>query len=378
MAGYHVSESASNNQILVVDDSRVIRRAAIKILDKEFSVVEAEDGQQAWDVIQKNKKISMVFTDLGMPNMTGYELLEHIRNSSDPAVAKLPVIVITGAEESEGAKEDAFKRGATDFISKPFDSIALKTRAAAHINYRQEVQALEQRAATDKLTGLLTETAFKQQGEQALAYAQRHVTEITVVQFEIDRFAEMFVKLGKDAGEQIIAKVASIIRETMRKEDSAARLGVSKFALLLPSSNSDGAMQAINRICQRVASLKLKIGQDVFQIQFSAGVATADTEITSFDILLQQAETAKQQSIKQGGGKIIRHGAKVVAAAPAMAHVDVNIEQLLQALGKGDKNIKPEQLASALRKFLPLMDHADQQLKLGLSKVVAHLKQKLK
>ena len=115
-----MAENISENQILVVDDSRVIRRAAVKILQKEFDVVEAEDGQQAWDELQKNPKISAVFSDLGMPNMDGFQLLETIRSARDEALAKIPVIIITGAEETDGTKEKVLAMGATDFITKPF------------------------------------------------------------------------------------------------------------------------------------------------------------------------------------------------------------------------------------------------------------------
>lgn len=123
-----MSENNNENQVLVVDDSRVIRRAAVKILQKEFDVIEAEDGEDAWDELQQNSKISMVFSDLGMPNMDGFELLKTIRQADDPVLAKIPVIIITGAEETDGTKEEVLKLGATDFISKPFDSISLKTR----------------------------------------------------------------------------------------------------------------------------------------------------------------------------------------------------------------------------------------------------------
>ena len=133
-----VAEKNSQNQVLVVDDSRVIRRAAVKILQKDFDVIEAEDGEEAWEELQRNSNISVVFSDLGMPVMDGFELLDKIRNAQDPALAKVPVIIITGAEESDGTKEEVLELGATDFISKPFDSISLKTRAAANINYRMK------------------------------------------------------------------------------------------------------------------------------------------------------------------------------------------------------------------------------------------------
>jgi len=380
-----VIESNNENQVLVVDDSRVIRRAAVKILQKEFDVIEAEDGEEAWDELQQNKSISVVFSDLGMPNMDGFELLEKIRNARDPVLAKVPVIIITGAEESDGTKEEVLSLGATDFISKPFDSISLKSRAAAYINYRNEVQSLEKAAALDKLTGLLTEASFTQQGEQALAYAKRHCTEMSVVRFDIDHFAEVFVKHGKDIAEQILAKVASLINEGKRTEDVAARLGVSRFSLLLPSSDPEGAELVVSRICQRVSRLKLKMGKDVFNIQFSTGITSPSLDDSDlvFSDLISQAESALRKAVNEGGGKIVRYQtaeekAQVApVAAQQDANIEVNLEDLLSELTSGGDQLTNVQLASAMRKIIPLISHADKHLKLGLSKVVQHLNKRL-
>ncbi len=373
------SVSENTNQILIVDDSRVIRRAAVKILQKEFEVVEAEDGEEAWGMLQENPSISVVFSDLGMPNMDGFELLKAIRASDDAALAKMPVVIITGAEETDGTKEKVLELGATDFISKPFDSASLKSRAATHINYRNEVQSLEKQAAHDKLTGLLTEASFVEQGEQALAYARRHVAEMTVVRFDIDRFAEVFVKHGKAIAEQILCKVASFINEGKRTEDIAARLGVSRFALVLTCTDSEGAQTVINRICERVSRLKLKMGDEEFRIQFSTGSTTTalDNTESGFTELLDHAEQALKSAIKQGGGKISQYPAAtekpVVTSA---AEVDVNLEELIAELASGNSASK-EQLASAMRKLMPLISSADQTLKLGLSKVILHLQKRL-
>lgn len=378
-----MSENISENQILVVDDSRVIRRAAVKILQKDFDVVEAEDGEAAWHELQKNPKISAVFSDLGMPNMDGFQLLETIRNADDEALAKIPVIIITGAEETDGTKEKVLALGATDFITKPFDSVSLKSRASAHINYRKEVQSLEKRVALDKLTGLCIESSFKQQADQVVAYAKRHCAEVSVVYFDIDRFSEIFVKHGKAVAGQIIAKVASLINEGKRTEDIAARLSVSKFALLLPASDLQGAEIVVSRICQRVSRLKLKLGSEEFKIQFSSGVTSSalDNEIETVD-LLRQAESALKMAVDEGGGRIICYQtgkdiSSSVAEKNSYEDKDINVEELLKWISNQCSDVNNEQLAAAMRKVLPLIAAADSRLKLGLSNVLLHLKKRL-
>ena len=375
-----MTDQQAQFQVLIVDDSRVIRRAATKILEKEFDVVEAEDGEDAWEEIQKNKSISVVFTDLGMPNLDGYGLLKKIRDSDDPAIGNLPVIIITGAEESEGAKEEVLSLGATDFISKPFDSVSLKSRASSHINYRNEVQSLEKRAATDKLTGLATEAVFNEHGEKVLAYAERHGANLTLVHLELNKFAKLFVKYGKHVSEQILVKVTSIIQEVLRKEDVAGRIGVSKFGILLMEADNEGATQVVTRICQRLKNMKMKLGQDVVQLSFNAGITNfekQDEEI-AFEQLSVQAEDALKKSISTGQCQIIHYNTgHAVEKSPVIQHIDVNVEDIIKKIVAGQSSISQPELASAVRKLIPVLQLADQQLKLGLSKVVPHLKKRL-
>ncbi len=373
-----MSENSSVNQILVVDDSRVIRRAAVKILQNDFDIIEAGDGEEAWYELQNNTNISVVFSDLGMPNMDGFELLDKIRNADDPVLAKVPVIIITGAEESDGTKEEVLQLGATDFITKPFDSVSLKTRASAHINYRKEVQSLEKAVAHDKLTGLLTALSFGEQGGQALAYAKRHNTELSLVRFDIDNFPDIFERYGKKISEQIVVKVASLVSEGKRGEDIAAHQSLSHFMLLLPCSDAAGAENLVSRICQRVTRLKLKMGKDVFNLHFSAGIASleVDDSEAKFEDLLQQSENALNKALKEGGGKVVLYqtGDEL---SDIMHDIDINLEDVVEQVGDEKSKIDNQLLTHALLKILPLLARADKQLNLGLSGVIADLKKRL-
>ena len=375
-----MSEENSENQVLVVDDSRVIRRAAVKILQNDFDVIEAADGEEAWYELQKNTNISVVFSDLGMPNMDGFELLDKIRHAEDAILAKMPVIIITGAEESDGTKEDVLQLGATDFITKPFDSVSLKSRATAHINYRNEVQSLEKAVAHDALTGLLAALSFAQQSEGALAYAKRHHTELSLVRFDIDNFNEINERYGKNIAEQIVVKVASLINEGKREEDFASHLSLSHFSLLLPCSNAEGAELLVGRICQRVARLKLKMGSDVFSLRFSAGITSLlpDDAEMKFEQLLEQSELALSKALQQGGGKIVTYQADEFAAEVARdIHIDVNLDEMILQIAEDVGSVSNELMSHAMLKMLPLLAQADKQLELGLDATLQDLRKRL-
>ncbi|MDA1053041.1 MAG: response regulator [Planctomycetota bacterium] len=104
-------------RILVADDELHIRRAAEFKLKRTFEVVCAEDGQEAWEMIQADRPAVLV-TDLQMPRMTGLELIEHVR--ANETTADLPVILLT-AKGFELAHDEVFETlKVFQLVSKPF------------------------------------------------------------------------------------------------------------------------------------------------------------------------------------------------------------------------------------------------------------------
>ena len=110
---------------LVVDDSRVIRMVARKILEElNFNVVEAEDGQQALDAC-KEKMPECVLLDWNMPNMNGMEFMLEMR--------KLPegqdvIVVFCTTENDMDHIQEAVAAGANEYIMKPFDSEIIQSK----------------------------------------------------------------------------------------------------------------------------------------------------------------------------------------------------------------------------------------------------------
>ena len=93
-------------RILAVDDSRVMRRAMSKVLGKSYDVIEAEHGEDAWTLLTNDDSIQVVFTDLSMPYLDGFGLLERIRTSDDHRFQEMPVIIITGKEDDDETKKN--------------------------------------------------------------------------------------------------------------------------------------------------------------------------------------------------------------------------------------------------------------------------------
>ena len=111
--------------ILVVDDSSSVRNLVEFVLDADgYKVLQAEDGQQAWDMLQRIKP-SLVLTDFEMPNMTGLELLRRMREQD--RFNDVPIIMLT-ARKNEDDEVNGLSAGADDYIGKPVEPLKLQAR----------------------------------------------------------------------------------------------------------------------------------------------------------------------------------------------------------------------------------------------------------
>jgi DNA-binding response OmpR family regulator len=115
--------------ILVVDDDRVVRRIVVaKLYGLGYEVEEAEDGQEALDLLLEEGEVpDLLITDNSMPRVNGFQLVRRLRESEDPALATLPVIMLT-ARQGEHDVIEGLKTGADDYVIKPFSPDELAAR----------------------------------------------------------------------------------------------------------------------------------------------------------------------------------------------------------------------------------------------------------
>ena len=340
--------------LLFVDDSKVMRLAADKMLGREFRVDVAENGAEAWAMIGNNPDYSVVFSDLAMPEMDGYALLEKIRNSQDEGIARLPVIIVTGAENDDQARTRALAMGGTDFISKPFNSTDLLARARAHANYQKERKELARQAMVDPLTRVGNHRYLVHRLGQELALSTRQKTALSVVQLEIYQFNQLFIQLGKRRADMVLMKLAQLLQGVVRKEDSLARTKVSQFTVLLPSADIEGARRFVERalkVCEKLAFQHRGKPQrlPINVVLHSPGVDSKTTPEALQGVLEGYMKRAQQA----GAGS-------VVGDEDEMSPVDKNvpvmgIEQALGLIKAGKQRVVVNALPDLKRQLMPLL-----------------------
>jgi len=372
-----MTESAANKPtILVVDDSRLMRVAARKILKNEFEILEAEDGEVAWDVLQDSRQINLVMSDLSMPNLDGLGLLKKIRESSESHCKELPVIIVTGAEDDDVSKNIALAAGASDFITKPFESVQLLARAQAQAKQQRTQQALhdsetskqqlKKQLNVDSLTGLPNQRAFLDSIEKDLSYSIRHGTELATLMVQVEKYKALFLRRGKKTAEEVLRRLAGLLSEGRRHEDTVARFGMDTFGILLPSANLMGARRVAEELHRAIKRQEFNIDDETVPVDATIAVSSppVHAHMNSAELLADLGEKLKIAQ-KAGGNRVQYTLAettleqpvrKPVAMQPGPASVagSADVQQALQSLSSGDTIKSPaDELARAV---LPILE----------------------
>ncbi|MEX1033635.1 MAG: diguanylate cyclase [Cellvibrionaceae bacterium] len=349
-----IQQNAKKPRILVADDSKLVRRTATKILSAKFDLVLAEDGEEAWQKISADNTIQVVFTDLGMPKLDGYGLIQRIRQSEDEGIRNQPIIVLTGAAEEDGVRRKVLELGATDFITKPFSSTEILARADAHASYRRDKASLQKSADIDVLTGALNTSGLHAQLEKDASFVTRHNQNLALIVFELDDFKTTYERVGKQGAEQLVKQVAATIQRTVRKEDSIGRNGVAKFTIILPMAKPEGVIILAKRMCERINGFKMKVGGESLSITMSAGVATANkgSKVVAKE-LLRSAEQALKNARAVGAGEV--QMLKLEANQREESALPLSIDSLLEAISQGKTNTAEGQMEAVLRRLAPLV-----------------------
>jgi diguanylate cyclase (GGDEF)-like protein len=177
---------------------------------------------------------------------------------------------------------------------------------AVNDTLRERNEDLERLSKSDSLTGLSNRRLLTQRLDEELLRSQRENHSFTVVMLDVDHFKKYNDAHGHPAGDEVLKRVANILRSSTRAGDCTARYGGEEFAVLLSGKGAQEAMQLAERIRERVAEEEFPAGR----ITVSAGIAefpqhghTAEAVISSADEALYQAKREGRNRVACARGK---------------------------------------------------------------------------
>ena len=245
--------------VLVVEDQEINRDVLGMILEDDYDVIYAENGEEGLEQMRSHlDKLSIVLLDLMMPVMDGFEVLRHMRG--DPELASMPVIVLTAEKNAELR---ALQLGAADFITKPFDAHEVILARVARIIELCDGRNLISAAERDKLTGLYNRGFFFEYAERIYRYhPELHMDALSL---DIERFHSVNELNGREFGDHVLRTIGGEIMDFLSKtEGIASRIEADRFDIfcLHREDYHDvlGRLQkAVNAMSDRV-NVRLRMG----------------------------------------------------------------------------------------------------------------------
>jgi diguanylate cyclase (GGDEF)-like protein len=172
--------------------------------------------------------------------------------------------------------------------------------AAAALETAWAVKDETQRARTDQLTGLANRRAFDEAFTKMINETDRYGGSSALVLLDIDFFKRVNDTHGHEAGDRVLVDLGIALSEARRTTDFVARLGGEELALLLPQTDTSGAMEVAERIRQRVAEMRVKTSAGELQITASFGVVVYHARSGNSNGLFERADKALYAA-KHGG-----------------------------------------------------------------------------
>ena len=276
--------------VMVIEDHPDQRELLEIVLQKEgYRVVPAANGVEALAKLEK-EPVQVILSDVMMPKMDGFELMRKIR--SNPLFKNVYIILIT-ARIQERDRVQGLDLGADDYITKPFSFSELLARVRVGSRVVQYQQHLEHQALVDSLTGLFNRGAFERKMEEEFERAQRYRHPLSVLLLDVDNFKAVNDTYGHHWGDEVLKKIAELLKSKTRRSDYPARYGGEEFVLVLPETDLESALNVETKVRAEIKAATLGTKARSFSITVSAGVSsTCNKQYSDWHQLLEDADQA--------------------------------------------------------------------------------------
>lgn len=289
-------------KVMVVDDSRTARTHIRKLLAiYRFTVLEAEDGEQALKLLYKNKDIRLVITDFNMPKMDGLELTKEIRT----LYSKQDIAIIGMSTYGNNLLSARFlKIGGSDFINKPFLEEEFYCRVNQNMDLLEYIRDLRFIATRDFLTGLYNRRHFFEVGEKIFLRACRSKKNLAVALTDIDFFKKVNDTYGHDVGDIVLKRMGRILHDSFRASDLVARFGGEEFCFLIPNVDSRTALDIFEALRKRVEN-EVIVLPDKSSLQITTSIGVCISFEANLEMALNKADKLLYEAKKSGRNRVV-------------------------------------------------------------------------
>lgn len=169
-------------------------------------------------------------------------------------------------------------------------------------------QEVEKKAVTDSLTGVHTRRSLLGRLEEEILRSEAKNTALSFLMIDVDYFKRFNDKYGHLVGDQVLRSVSSLIKENIREIDFAGRYGGEEFSVVLPDTDSEGALYVAQRIRKSIEEASIEAYDATVQVTVSIGIASFPLDGKSSMELVDKSDWALYRSKKRGRNCVTAFG----------------------------------------------------------------------
>ncbi len=328
-----MSEDPTKLRILVADDDLITRRILQVSLQRlGHDCLLAADGLEAWELFGR-EPFDAIISDWTMPGIDGLELCRRVRELGKSAYTYFMLLT---ANDNRHQFLAGMQAGADDYLRKPLDpdelGVRLVTATRITTLHRQlskqnaELErlnrALFDQGRTDPLTQIGNRLRMQEDLAQMWSRAHRHAGHgFCIALCDIDHFKRYNDTCGHQAGDVVLARVASTLSSCVRVGDAVYRYGGEEFLVMLPEPSITSALTAMHRLLEAVRALQIPhpglLGNVC--VTTSIGVAHLGPGQT-LDQLINEADIALYVAKSRGRARVVGFDDIPPLEAAALAH----------------------------------------------------------
>lgn len=257
-----------------------------------------------------NNSVDLILCDLLMPGIDGFKFLS--LKQSKPEYNEVPIIMLTG-EEDVRTKVRGLEAGASDYLTKPFHDEELVARVKVHLKIknlqgelREKNQRLEALTRTDELTSVNNRRFFMEMLRSEYGRSERYLTPLVYAMVDIDHFKRINDTHGHLAGDRALVAVAGVLQQAVRAQDILGRYGGEEFAIVMPHTDRDGGVLAVERCRAQIEATPVQVDGTDVRITASVGMACYPRDdVHRVEDLIGLADGALYQAKAAGRNKVI-------------------------------------------------------------------------
>ncbi len=287
---------------MIGDDVSMLILLKEAMEEKGWMVMTSTDPEKAVSLYYDLQPDCLII-DTDFTEENGFQLLDTIQQHNHKQF--VPKVILS-TENNRQTRIKAYEIGADDFIGKPVDMEEFVVRINRQL---QRKQIFDESVLIDELTKVYNRRFLHDLLDRYLKELERTDSVFSIALLDLDYFKKINDTYGHLTGDKVLVAFADFLKKNLRGSDIVFRYGGEEFVILLPRTNSEEAIDVINRILVQFKAIEFNEQGRTFNVSFSAGVYMVSNPDVGGQAVLKTADHALYEAKEKGRSRV--QGAKV-------------------------------------------------------------------